>query len=120
MIRNIKIHNIHDIIEISKIYELNKCTHQKNKMFPMIFQSSMGLKNQGVMVPNGTTQGNSYPLSVTTQGYFHPKVTFYKHYQKIQTNEQMYMALQMIKQGKDEKVEAYYEHILRLANYLQH
>jgi uncharacterized membrane protein (Fun14 family) len=27
-------------------------------MFPMIFQSSMGLRNQGVIVLNGTTQGN--------------------------------------------------------------
>jgi hypothetical protein len=27
MIRNIKIHNIIDIIEISKFMELNKCTH---------------------------------------------------------------------------------------------
>ncbi len=26
----------------------------------MIFQSLMGLKNQDVMVPSGTTQGNSY------------------------------------------------------------
>jgi hypothetical protein len=30
------------------------------------------------------------------------------------------MALQVIKQGKDEKVEVYYEHILKLVNYLQH
>jgi hypothetical protein len=28
----------------------------------------MGLKNRGVMIPNGTTQG-----------YFHLKATFYKH-----------------------------------------
>jgi hypothetical protein len=27
MIRNIKIHNIHDIIENSKFMEPNKCTH---------------------------------------------------------------------------------------------
>jgi len=27
----------------------------------MIFQSLMGLKNQGMTVPSGTTQGNSYP-----------------------------------------------------------
>jgi hypothetical protein len=26
----------------------------------MIFQSSMGLRNQGVTIPSGTTQGNSY------------------------------------------------------------
>jgi hypothetical protein len=30
MIRNIKIHNIHNIIEISKFMEPNKCTHKKN------------------------------------------------------------------------------------------
>jgi len=32
-------------------------------MFPMIVKSSMGLRNQGVMVPSGTTQGNSYPTT---------------------------------------------------------
>ncbi len=29
-------------------------------MFPMIFQSSMGSKSQGLTIPSGTTQGNSY------------------------------------------------------------
>jgi hypothetical protein len=33
-------------------------------------------------------------------------------------DEQVYMALQMIKQGGDKKVEVYYECILKLANYL--
>ncbi len=28
----------------------------------MIFQNLMGLKNLGVTVPSGTTQGNSYPF----------------------------------------------------------
>ncbi len=32
----------------------------------------------------------------------------------------MYMALRVIKQGGDEKVEVYYEYILKLTNYLQH
>ncbi len=45
-------------------------------------------------------------------------VTFYKRYSKVQTDEQVYMALQMIKQGKDEKVEIYYECTLKLANCL--
>ncbi len=27
----------------------------------MIFQSLMGVRNQGVMIPSGITQGNSYP-----------------------------------------------------------
>jgi hypothetical protein len=31
----------------------------------MILQSSINLKNQGVMVPNSTTQGNSYPFQVS-------------------------------------------------------
>ncbi len=31
-------------------------------------------------------------------------------------NEQVYMALRMIKQGGDEKVDVYYERILKLAN----
>jgi len=30
-------------------------------MFPMIFQSLMGPRTQGVTIPNGTTQENSYP-----------------------------------------------------------
>ncbi len=30
-------------------------------MFPMIFQNLMGPKNQGVTIPSGTTQENSYP-----------------------------------------------------------
>ncbi len=32
----------------------------------------------------------------------------------------MYMALQVIKQGGDKKVEVYYERILKLANWFQH
>jgi hypothetical protein len=43
-----------------------------------------------------------------------------KCYWKIQTYEQVDMALQMIKQGGDEKVEVYYEHIHKLTNCLQH
>ncbi len=31
MIRNIKIHNIFNIIEISKSMEPNKCSHKKNE-----------------------------------------------------------------------------------------
>jgi hypothetical protein len=46
------------------------------------------------------------------------EVAFYKCYWKVQTNEQVYMALQVIKQGEDKKVEVYYEHILKLVNYL--
>jgi hypothetical protein len=44
MIRNIKIHNILDVIEISKSIEPNKCTHWKN--YENIFLSvSFDLKN---------------------------------------------------------------------------
>jgi hypothetical protein len=35
-------------------------------------------------------------------------------------HEQVYMALRMIKQGGDEKVEVYYKRILKLTNCLQH
>jgi hypothetical protein len=35
-------------------------------MFLMVFQSSMGSRNQGVTVPNGTTQGNFYPIPTCT------------------------------------------------------
>lgn len=45
------------------------------------------------------------------------KVTFYECYKKIQTYEQIYMALWMIKQGEDKKVEIYDEHIQKWPNY---
>jgi hypothetical protein len=45
---------------------------------------------------------------------------FCKCYRKEQTYEQVYMALRMIKQGGDEKVEVYYERIRKLTNCLQH
>jgi hypothetical protein len=52
-------------------------------MFPMIFQSLMGLKNQGVMVPSGTTQGNSYPTLLSfnqcTMKTLHPTLQDHKH-----------------------------------------
>ncbi len=45
---------------------------------------------------------------------------FCKWYQIVQTNEQVYMAFYVIKQGIIEKVEVYYKRILKLANCLQH
>jgi hypothetical protein len=48
------------------------------------------------------------------------EVVFCKHYQKVQTYEQGYMALRVIKQAMDGKVEVYYEHILKPTNYLHH
>jgi hypothetical protein len=44
------------------------------------------------------------------------KVAFCKHYWKVQIDEQVHMALWVIKQGGDEKVKVYYECILILAN----
>jgi hypothetical protein len=38
----------------------------------------------------------------------------------MHTNEQVYMVFCVIKQGTAEKVEVYYERILKLANCLQH
>jgi hypothetical protein len=48
------------------------------------------------------------------------ETAFRKQYQKVQMDEQVYMALQMINQGGDEKVEVYYEHILKLTNCFQY
>ncbi len=48
------------------------------------------------------------------------EVAFYERYYIVQNDEQVYMALRVIKQGNDEKVEVYYERILKLANCLQH
>jgi len=48
------------------------------------------------------------------------KSSFCKQYQTMQTNNQVYMALYVIKQGVTEKVEVYYKRILKLANCLQH
>jgi hypothetical protein len=47
--------------------EPNKCTHYNKlwiylfKCFIWFFKVQWIQKNQGVMVPSGTTQGNSYP-----------------------------------------------------------
>ncbi len=46
------------------------------------------------------------------------EATFYKWYCIIQNDEHVYMALRVIKQGNDERVEVYYEWILKLANCL--
>lgn len=48
------------------------------------------------------------------------KATFGKCYQKVQIDEQVYMALRVIKQAMNKKMEVYYEHILKLANCLNH
>jgi hypothetical protein len=53
MIRNVKIHNIFDVIEISKSMEPFIYIY----MFPMIFQNSMGLGKSRCDVLSGTTQG---------------------------------------------------------------
>jgi hypothetical protein len=45
---------------------------------------------------------------------------FCKDNRKVQMDKQVYMALRMIKQGGNEKVEVYYERILKLANCLHH
>ncbi len=46
------------------------------------------------------------------------EATFCKQYCTVQNNEHVYMALKVIKHGNDEKVEVYYEQILKLANCL--
>ncbi len=63
MIKNVRIHNILDIIEISKSMEPNKCI-PKNiyeifhfKCFFINFQSLMGPRKLRCDVLSGTTQG---------------------------------------------------------------
>jgi hypothetical protein len=58
---------------------------------------------------------------------YHPECTFVelevafrKCYRKVQTNEHVHMALKVIKQTTDKKVEVYYECILKLTNCLHH
>jgi hypothetical protein len=48
------------------------------------------------------------------------EATFCKHYFTIQNDEQVSMAFRVIKQGSNEKVEVYYERILKLVNFFQH
>jgi hypothetical protein len=48
------------------------------------------------------------------------EVAFYNHYRKVQKDEQVCMALRVIKQGGNKKVEVYYECILKLVNCLLH
>jgi hypothetical protein len=62
------IHNILDIIGISKSMEPNKFVFLKNNLwkcsfqvFPIIFQSLIGPRKSRCDVPNGTTQGQRAP-----------------------------------------------------------
>jgi len=48
------------------------------------------------------------------------EIAICKQYHTIQNDEQVYMALRVTKQGNDEKVEVYYEWILKLTNCFQH
>jgi hypothetical protein len=62
MIGNIKIHNIFDIIEISKSMEPNKCIQKKNYEnvhlnVSYFSQSSMSLRKSRCDIPSVTTQG---------------------------------------------------------------
>jgi len=62
MIKNIKIHNIINIIEISKSMGSNKCIHKKNyeNIYLNVsydFLKSDGLKKIKCNILNGTTQG---------------------------------------------------------------
>jgi hypothetical protein len=47
------------------------------------------------------------------------ETTFYECYQKVQNDEQVYMALCMVKQGTNKKTEVNYGWILKLANCVQ-
>jgi hypothetical protein len=57
-------------------------------VFPMIFQSSMGPRNWGVMVPNGTTQRNSYPKSMGYQNKWNSNNSLqHLHWCKVSLSE---------------------------------
>ncbi len=53
------------------------------------------------------------PLGYT---FLELEATFYKPYCIVQNDEHVYMVFKVIKQGSDEKVEIYYEKILKLVN----
>jgi hypothetical protein len=80
MIRNIKIHNICNIIEISKSMEPNKCIHNNFlqkclfKCFINDFSKIDGPKETNCDVPSCTTQGWACPLNdLKVAGWFvHP------------------------------------------------
>jgi hypothetical protein len=46
------------------------------------------------------------------------EVAFCKWHCIVQNDEHVYMGFKVIKQGNDEKVEVYYEQILKLVNWL--
>jgi hypothetical protein len=48
------------------------------------------------------------------------QLVFCKRYRKVQNDEQVYLQLKNMKQAKNERVEVYYERLLKLANRLQH
>jgi hypothetical protein len=48
------------------------------------------------------------------------KLTFCKRFITIHNDEQVYLQLKNMKQEKNEKVEAYYERLLKLTNSLPH
>ncbi len=69
MIKNIKIHNILIIIEISKSVEFNNCTHFEYAFVCVFYdlKSSMGLKKSRCDVPSSTTQRCVCPMLLQTK-----------------------------------------------------
>ncbi len=64
--------------------------------------------------------GQNFMQSHSNYIFLELEAAFYKCYCTIQNDEHVYMALKVIKQGNNEKVEVYYERFFKLANYLQH
>jgi hypothetical protein len=48
------------------------------------------------------------------------QLTFYKQFRIVQNDEQVYLQLKNMKQEKNERLEVYYERLLKLTNSLQH
>jgi len=62
---------------------------------------------------------NNYMGDYPNYNFAKLQLVFNKKYKKFQSDEQVYLQLKNMKQKKNEKMEVYYERLLKLANSLQ-
>ncbi len=62
---------------------------------------------------------NNYMGDYPNYNFAKLQLVFNKKYRKVQSDEQVYLQLKNMKQKKNEKMEVYYERLLKLANSLQ-
>ncbi len=67
-----------------------------------------------------SNQCNNYLGDYLYYTFVELQLAFCKRYRKVQNDEQVYLQLKNMKQEKNERVEVYYEILLKLANSLQH